>query len=566
MDNYSDSLQLKSILWSGPQYLELRQQMYYYLKQKYKTDDIGEMVETLQTIPVLTIFEFFQTEVFADPNHIFFYSLPEEQKTFISMMHTSYDFVHSLVVSFAEIYSINEKEIRLKLQKQPHEEADDSLLALLNQSIDLDNKRLRLKILQGELADLPKYLKYRELFDGDTSLKHINEIIAPIQYTPSLRKVFDCLVRIKRCFIFLLDLFCRILEPINHFHIDFKTYNTLYESVTGDNYEQFTNLIDNWDIEVTKELSLLVDKVFPLALYIESQATDSMLNSIRDDLTTVLLEQKFESSLIRTLLIFLTDFIFINIMKNHVNDIAKETLCSLFSIEFQAQHYEWINSEVEEVIDYFKKNLHEIEFNDTVNNGEKSDVSETCSNETKLNQEGTNLETPQDSKQEHLSVPYSQGVIRKLAEGLVKGHDALDFPNLVSSEIGDDDAINKLVFLFKGKADIMVKEPYNLQWNKNYNLNGLKLLIYLLHFTGEFENNDPLNALDDNVKSKDGISELVKFKNTGRKRIFPIVEEAFNKGKKSIQNAPRPKRGNRFFLEQIVQFWFYCKNSDKATT
>ena len=89
------------------------------------------------------------------------------------------------------------------------------------------------------------------------------------------------------------------------------------------------------------------------------------------------------------------------------------------------------------------------------------------------------------------------------------------------------------------------------------------MLIYLLHFTGEFENNDPLNALDDNETSKDGISELVKFKNTGRRRIFPVVENAFtNIGRKSVQNAKKPTEGNRDFLEQIVQFWYDCKILD----
>lgn len=500
------------------------------------------------------MFDYYQTEIFADTNFIFF-SLPEEQKSFLTMILTSYDFVHKLVISFADIYSINEKKNRRRSEQQPSEE-DDDYEARWAEEDEENNKRLRLELLQGLYSCSPAELECIDLFDEEGWFKKVLTIDPK---APSLRSVFDYLVQTKRIFSFILGLFYQMLEPIKYFHFDYKTYNTLYDSITEENYNQFSKLIDSWNIEVTKELSILVDKTFPLVLYIESQATDSMLHSIRKDLTTIQIEQKFETSLIKTLLVFLIDFVFINIMKNHIDDISRETLCSIFSIEFQAQHYEWINSEVEEMIDFFNSNLHKIQ---SSINEEKDDKKGIGSDEKKTIQEEPNPEFS-ELKQEHLSVPCSQRMIRKLAEGLVKGNDNPDFPNLVSSEVGDDDAINKLVFLFKGRADIVVKDPYNLQWNKNYNLNGLKLLIYLLHFTGEFENNDPLNALDDNETSKDGISELVKFKNTGRRRIFPVVENAFtNIGRKSVQNAKKPTEGNRDFLEQIVQFWYDCKILD----
>ena len=554
MNNNFDNPQLKSIQWSGPQYLELLIQVYHYLKKKI--DEIDEFdrkynpTKILPTIPVSTMFDYYQTEIFADTNFIFF-SLPEEQKSFLTMILTSYDFVHKLVISFADIYSINEKKNRRRSEQQPSEEEDD-YEARWAEEDEENNKRLRLELLQGLYSCSPAELECIDLFDEEGWFKKVLTIDPK---APSLRSVFDYLVQTKRIFSFILGLFYQMLEPIKYFHFDYKTYNTLYDSITEENYNQFSKLIDSWNIEVTKELSILVDKTFPLVLYIESQATDSMLHSIRKDLTTIQIEQKFETSLISTLLVFLVDYVFIKIMKNHIDDIGRETLCSFFPIELQAQHYEWINSEVEEMIDFFNSNLHKIQSN-------IDDIKRTSCDEKKTNQEEPN---PKFSglKQDHLSVPCSQRMIRKLAEGLVKGHDNPDFPNLVSSEIGDDDAINKLTFLFKGKADIVVKDPYNLQWNKNYNLNGLKLLIYLLHFTGEFENNDPLNALDDNETSKDGISELVKFKNTGRRRIFPVVENAFtNIGRKSVQNAKKPTEGNRDFLEQIVQFWYDCKILD----
>lgn len=558
MNNNFDNPQLKSIQWSGPQYLELLIQVYHYLKKKI--DEIDEFdrkynpTKILPTIPVSTMFDYYQTEIFADTNFIFF-SLPEEQKSFLTMILTSYDFVHKLVISFADIYSINEKKNRRRSEQQPSEE-DDDYEARWAEEDEENNKRLRLELLQGLYSCSPAELECIDLFDEEGWFKKVLTIDPK---APSLRSVFDYLVQTKRIFSFILGLFYQMLEPIKYFHFDYKTYNTLYDSITEENYNQFSKLIDSWNIEVTKELSILVDKTFPLVLYIESQATDSMLHSIRKDLTTIQIEQKFETSLIKTLLVFLIDFVFINIMKNHIDDISRETLCSIFSIEFQAQHYEWINSEVEEMIDFFNSNLHKIQ---SSINEEKDDKKGIGSDEKKTIHEEPNPEFS-ELKQEHLSVPCSQRMIRKLAEGLVKGNDNPDFPNLVSSEVGDDDAINKLVFLFKGRADIVVKDPYNLQWNKNYNLNGLKLLIYLLHFTGEFENNDPLNALDDNETSKDGISELVKFKNTGRRRIFPVVENAFtNIGRKSVQNAKKPTEGNRDFLEQIVQFWYDCKILD----
>lgn len=182
-----------------------------------------------------------------------------------------------------------------------------------------------------------------------------------------------------------------------------------------------------------------------------------------------------------------------------------------------------------------------------------------------VQKENKKPKTREKTKPDHLNVVGSTRMIRLLAEGLVQGNDAPYLPKLVSSSRGGKkDAINKLVYLFTGETDDEVKLPYNLVWNDDYCLNGLRLLIYLMHFSGEFKDNDPLNALDDNDKT--GISEVIKFKNTGRRPVFPIVEKAFCTGDKSVQNAKKPKGGNREFLEQIIKFWWYCKNSDTAAT
>lgn len=184
-------------------------------------------------------------------------------------------------------------------------------------------------------------------------------------------------------------------------------------------------------------------------------------------------------------------------------------------------------------------------------------ISESIQNQTEKSEK-------HDAKSDHLNTPFSRIMIKKLAKGLVKGSDSPPLPCLVSSKDGEDDAINKLVYLFTGRADIPIKhpiiKPHNLVWEKNYTLNNLKLLIYLLLYEGEFENNDPLKALDEGAS--DGISEFVKLGNTGRKSIFPIVEDAFGKGKKSVQNAPKPRGGNQESMKQIALFWFYCKNMD----
>jgi len=358
----------------------------------------------------------------------------------------------------------------------------------------------------------------------------------------SLRNLFEQLKEIKTAFIFAMKAVDTEGEQFEMSEQEYIKFNDIVDSILDDDYELFKKTVMKYDIQEFLEISEFFIKMSPLIHaydFIGEEDTDTE-DEILDkyfSMNGISFDGISPQTFCRTMFNFNS---FTIKMIDNLPHKAKEAIESF-----------WGELDISWLEDPFKKWVQE-EFQIIKKSVEKGNKKP---------------KTRKKTKKDHLHTSCVPKMIKCLTEGLVKGHDDPFLPKLISSKDGNDTAINQLVYLFTGETDNEVKLPYNLEWNDDYCLNGLRLLVYLMHFSGEFKDNDPLNALDDNDEtSKDGISKVVKFKNTGRRPVFPIVEKAFGTGNKSVQNANKPKGGNRDFLEQIVLFWWYCKNLDKAAT
>lgn len=367
----------------------------------------------------------------------------------------------------------------------------------------------------------------------------------------SLRSMFETLALFKSSFAFLMNIFINGIvdlwqeeneeenEEFNQFIFEL---NNIFDSIQNDDYECFKETINKIGISdfysVYKDFSPML-KLLSLFQGLEQNKQELNENSYKKycSMHAIPFDEEFVGSPVFCRWMINSNQFCLSCIENLPIE-AKEAIES----NWEEADLSWLKDAWQKWI----KDEHQVLYESIQNDNKKP-------------------KTRKNTKKDHLHTSCVPKMIKCLTEGLVKGHDDPFLPKLISSKDGNDTAINQLVYLFTGETDNEVKLPYNLVWNDDYCLNGLRLLIYLLHFSGEFKDNDPLNALDDNDEtSKDGISEVVKFKNTGRRPVFPIVEKAFGTGDKSVQNAKKPKGGNRDFLEQIVLFWWYCKNLDKA--
>ena len=366
----------------------------------------------------------------------------------------------------------------------------------------------------------------------------------------SLRNIFEKLKQIKTIFIHASQSFGSQREQFKEMSDqDYIELNDLFDSVLDDDYELFNKTANKIANKIgMRDFVEGCEKIIKMTSLV--QAYD-FIGEEEKDSENEILDKYYSMNGISFESVAPQTPTFCRMMFNY-NSLTIKMIDNLPHKAKEALESFWSELDISWLAEPFKKWVQE-EFQIIKKSVEKGNKKSKTRGKVKI---------------DHLNVPCSPKMIRTIATGFVEGNNSPYLPkHLISSKAGDNVAINQLIYLFNGETDTVSKPSYSLEWNKNYNLNGLKLLIYLLHFKGEFKDNDPLNALDDNIEtSKDGISEVVKLKNTGRTPVFPIVQKAFGTGRKSIQNAPKPKGGNRDFLEQIVQFWWYCKNSDTVAT
>ena len=586
---------------SEPESISLNDNQYYDLIEK-----IDYHLDLLERTPKITsVFEFktlFQSEILGVPSLIDFYSLDQETKTFISMIHVSAKYLRHL-----ENFDFN---VHADLLREHPSDPNDIFYdpSFIRHQIDSMNQTRILKELAKKPHRRAKKIKLisEKDFEYLSSYRHDSTDLFPKitqksstlyrnlsnQFSYPLQIEFNRIVSIKHSFLFLLEQFHRIIGQIKHLNFSDNTYNQLYDSVTKENYESFRSIIDDCNREIVNELTDIVVLFYPTLISIETSTTEQTFEYISKDLYHKDSPLKFEFSFVGAILIILVNYILINSIANHLDYFERQTLVDSFGWFYSpntntylrlidwSYYMNWINNGTEAIIDFFDDNQgdgwiveskKETE-NNSINSEQKPIVDapkpeQPESSSTNLKDDGK-IEPPMDPEPEvetprHLYVPYSYDMLLKLAEGLVCGFSVESSGKhkpLVESKVheGNNTKIKKIICLFSGVGinDESLRWPYNLKWTGK--ANSLKLLVYLLHYEGKLE--DPLKAIDED--DDEGISEIIRtsFKGTP---VWNIVGTALGYKKDSLRTTNKiPRRSNIKLMEELAKLWFECKKID----
>ncbi|MBR0492831.1 MAG: hypothetical protein IJJ83_03615 [Muribaculaceae bacterium] len=249
-------ISLKKVQWKGPQYEGLKDEIQLYLSQ---------MTEVPSELEVLDLFSSFQTIQALDSKDIEFNKLTEAQKLCISMIYASDLYIEYLSSTTAFKTTWEGFYYRTHLNENP-------------------------KDIEEVKGKINFHLNLASTFRYD-------------EPTPPLKKVFNNLTQTKYCSIFILEWFFSYLESKTQISFDYKTFNDVYESIAEENYERFCDIVYNWNKVVIHELSVSVDILFPLLLFLESNMdaaeADVILYNIRKEIFSgVSPEDKINISLI----------------------------------------------------------------------------------------------------------------------------------------------------------------------------------------------------------------------------------------------------------------------------
>lgn len=429
---------------------------------------------------------------------------------------------------------------------------------------------------------------------------HCPEHILGLKYsssTPFLSRVFNHLIQIKHSFSLFLEIFYRIMSQMDLSIFDFKTYNSLNDSVVEEKYDLFRDIVYGWNNDIIPELTIILEHLYPIFLFLETNIQNkdqNILDNIRCFLTEHI-SQKYslnnspiiiEASLTSYILITIINYLLFNILKKYLNPGVSECLNYFWPKNkltgFHLDYIVWINENMNKQLYYFQNttrinllgDLIDTDSQTIINNeieedNENNNITQEKSNHGPKQQQelGSGDETvvPLEKKlKRHLSVGHGVDTIKKLAKYLVNGftNKRGSLPALVSST--DGNAINQLIFLFTGNRDYSFDGPYNLTWNAEQVY--LKLLIKLVHNLNELATGS--HAVDEG--RADYISnKYIKCRLKGG--VWPKVAEAFEniKSEASIRNADykknykdtkaliNKKRLNDMKL--IADLWLKCK-------
>lgn len=418
--------------------------------------------------------------------------------------------------------------------------------------------------------------------------------------TPFLSRVFNHLVQIKQSFSLFLEIFYRIMSQMELSALDYKTYNSLNDSVVEEKYDQFKDIIYSWNIDIIPELAIILERLYPIFLFLETNTQNkeqNILDNIRCFFTEKLSEKYsfihspkiIEASLTSYILITIINYLLFNILHKYLNPDVQECLHYFWpKNKLTGSHLDyivWINENMNKQLYFFQNTarinlLDDLIDNDsqTLRDDEKEGNNRMIENQANQGQgEATEQKVaspsdetgnpPEDKPKRHLSVGHSEETIKKLATYLVKGfsNSRGSLSALVSSLDEKDITINKLVFLFTGNKDYSFDGQYNLMWNAERVY--LKLLIKLLHNLNELPTGS--HAVDEN--RADYISkEYIKCRLTGG--VWPKVAEAFDniKSEATVRNADYKKNYKDIKapinqkrlrdMKIIADLWLKCKD------
>lgn len=535
--NPQDIFSLKKVQWKGPQYEGLKVELQHYLSQ---------MTEVPSELEVLDLFSSFQTILSLDSKDIEFNKLTEAQKLCISMIYAS-DLYIDYLSSTQGFKTTWEGFYGRTLLKEDPKDVEE---------------------VKGKINF---YLDIASTFRSE-------------EPTPPLKKVFNNLTQTKDCSMFILEWFFSYLESKSQISFDYKTFNNVYESIAEENYERFCDIVYNWNKVVIHELSVSIDILFPLLLFIESNLddADTILYNVRKEIFSgVSPEDEIIISPITIVFLFIISYIFDKnvflYLTYYQQDHSLTPFRAFISKDFMDIYNNWIEKEIEVMSNFFRKNFRfctpmgTLEDTDNTNkNANNHAGKETGQTIEQLQELGSGDETgnpPEEKPKRHLSVGHDIEAIKKLATYLVEGFTNTrgSLPALVSSNDEKNITINKLIFLFTGNKDYSFDGKYNLTWNAERVY--LKLLIKLLHNLNELATGS--HAVVTN--RADYISdEYIKCKLKGG--VWPKVAEAFEniKSEATIRNADyrknykdttAPINQKRLRdMKVIADLWLKCKN------
>lgn len=536
--NPQDVFSMKRVQMKGSQYESLKGEIQLYLSQ---------MTEAPSELEVLDLLSSFQTILSLDLKDIEFNKLTEAQKLCISMIYASDLYIDYLSTVACPITPKGEGSKEIHLQEDP-------------------------RCPGFAKIQIPYDFTFRSSFAGDLPIP--------------LKVIFNHLTQTKHCSCFIINWFYCYLTNTQLF--DFATYNNLYESITEDNYERFHDMIINWDLVAIHDLSVSIDILFPLLLFIESNTNDAdtILYNVRKEIFSgVSPEDEINISPITIIFLFIISYLFNNnlflYLTHYQHDSVLTPFQAFISKNFMDIYNNWIDKEIEVMSNFFRKNSRFCTpmgtLEDTDNTNKKANnhagkgTGQTIAQQQESDSRGENdkladkiQNQPKDPEPKaeaprHIEVPCSKEMLTKLAEGLVQGIDDESKP-LVTSKVKERNGtiIKKLVCLFSGvgKNEESLEWPYNLEWT-DY-ANSLKLLVYLLHYEENLD--DPLKAI--NEKDKEGIAEVIKQDFKGIP-VWNIVGPALGYKKRSLGSTAKiPVKNNVGLMKKLAQFWFECKKLD----
>lgn len=547
LNDLQSVLRMNSQRWSSTQFKALKGKANKFLNER----DVA--------LPIIKGQDFFalcNNDVLTNPDCIDFSSLTAKQKTFISIVHASAQYIR-------ELYICRNTTIPTIYRCAYYFDAleDISRLQVLRDSFS------------GNDPNKPFNIASRNKF----SSKFFN-----YSTRPSLEDVFNQLTQIKLSFRYLVELFYYYFGILKNFPLDRRISDILIQIVTEEDYERFHGLIKEWDELVVYQMSIMIDIIYPLLHYFESHITDyeNILSCINKDLTSK--EYFLELSPIRVIINFLIIYIFKNNVQQYLADFELNSYNTFFNnktTRFEVLFYSWIDSEIELLSDYFLNNLDYnlpdriateiLSYTDAKRNDEGI-ADEDKGQQVQQQDLGSGDETgnpPEDNPKRHLSVGHDVEVIKKLATYLVMGFTNTrgSLPALVSSNDEKNITINKLVFLFTGNKDYSFDGQYSLTWNAEQVY--LKLLIKLLHNLNELAtaSHAVFEGRSDYISDK-----YIKCRLRGG--VWPKVAEAFEniKSEATIRNADyrknykdttAPINQKRLRdMKVIADLWLKCKN------
>lgn len=583
--------------------ISLNDQQYYDLIEK-----IDNHIALLERTPKITSIpdfkDFFKSKILETPSRIDFYSLNDETKTFICMIHISSKYIRYLkdldINIFADVLRDNPFNPDDFFGKEIIDRVNQSNI-LRELSKDPQHRAKKIKLITEKDFEYQGSIRHdsQDLFPKITQKSNALYRNLPNQLSYPLQIIFKRIVSIKHSFLLLLEQFYNIIGSIKHLNFDDNTYNQLHNSVIEENYESFRSIIEDWNGEIVNELVDILVLFYPTLIYVETFTTEQTFEFISKDLNTKDSSLKFEFSFVGAVLNILVNFILNKSIINHLDYFERTALVQSYEWFYNpsclidwSYYMNWINNGTEAIIDFFDEGdawIEELKL-ETADNCVEELKLETANNSINNEQtpifdapkperpEGSstnlkddaNIEPPMeaDPKVEmprHLDVPCSYDVLLKLAEGLVCGFSVESSGKhkpLVESKVheGNNTKIKKLICLFSGVGinNESLRWPYNLKWT-DY-ANSLKLLVYLLHYEGKLK--DPLDAIDED--NDEGISDIIRTSFKGGAPVWSIIGPALNYKERSLSSKAKipVKNNNVNLMKRLAQFWFECKKLD----